>query len=151
MTRNPALPYLDEHATAIAADVDDVWPVLVETLERSFSRAGAAGYARIVGCADVGASGPRPLAEESVVQGFRVVAAVRGSELVLEGSHRFSSYGLIFRLEEVSSGRSRLRAETRAEFPGVTGSLYRLLVVGTGGHVVAVRRLLSDVKRRLEK
>jgi hypothetical protein len=103
-----------------------------------------------VGCADDTASGPRPLAEGSTVPGFRVVAAVPGSELVLEGSHRFSSYALTFRLEEVSAGRSRLRAESRAEFPGVTGGVYRLLVVGTGGHVVVVRRLLSAVKRRCE-
>jgi hypothetical protein len=25
------LPFLDEHATAIEAGVDDVWPVLIET------------------------------------------------------------------------------------------------------------------------
>jgi hypothetical protein len=150
MQRSAELPYLDEHVTAIAADVDDVWPVLIETLDRSFSRAGVASFARIVGCADDRASGPRPLAAGSAVPGFRVVAAVPGSELVLEGSHRFSSYALTFRLEAVSSGRSRLRAESRAEFPGVTGGIYRLLVVGTGGHVVAVRRLLSAVKRRCE-
>jgi hypothetical protein len=32
MTRNAALPYLDEHATAITAEVDDLWPTLVETI-----------------------------------------------------------------------------------------------------------------------
>jgi hypothetical protein len=144
------LPRLDEHASDIAADVDDVWPILIETLDRSFSRAGAAGYARIVGCTHRSASGPRPLAEGSTVPGFRVVAAVPGSELVLEGSHRFSSYALIFRLEQVGSGRSRLTAESRASFPGLAGGVYRLLVIGTGGHVVLVRRLLTDIKRRSE-
>lgn len=85
------LPYLDEHATAIAADVDDVWPVVVETLDRALSRAGMASYTRTVGCADCTASGPRLLAEGSTIPGFRVVAAVPASELVLEGRHRFSS------------------------------------------------------------
>jgi hypothetical protein len=145
------LPHLDEHVSDIAADVDDVWPNLVETLDRAFSRAGAASYARFVGCIDRAESGPRPLDEGSTVPGFRVVAAVPGSELVLEGSHRFSSYALIFHLEQVGSGRSRLTAETRASFPGLAGEVYRLLVIGTGGHVVLVRRLLAVIKRRSER
>jgi hypothetical protein len=144
------LPYIDEHATDIAAGVDDVWPVLIEALEQAFSRAGMAGYARIVGCADWRASGPRPLAGGSTVPGFRVTAAVPGSELALAGRHRFSVYSWVFRLEQVSADRSRLRAETRAAFPGLAGDVYRLLVIGTGGHVRAVRRLLRLVKRRSE-
>ena len=144
------LPYLDEHATAIAADADDVWPVLVETLDRTFSRASMASYTRAVGCADCTASGPRPLAEGSTLPGFRVVAAVPASELVLAGRHRFSSYAWIFRLEQVTAGRSRLRAETRAAFPGLAGGVYRLLVIGTGGHVASVRHLLSVIRCRSE-
>jgi hypothetical protein len=144
------LPYLDEHAMAIAASVDDVWPVLTETLDRALSRAGMTGYARIVGCTDRGASGPRPLAEGSTIPGFRVVTSVPGSELVLAGRHRFSSYALIFRLEPVGSDRSRLRAESRAAFPGWPGGIYRLLVIGTGGHVLAMRHLLSAIRRQSE-
>ncbi len=142
------LPLVDEHATVIAADVGDVWTVLLDTLGRDFSRFGMARYARIVGCADCAASGPRPLAAGSTVPGFRVAAAVPRSELVLEGRHRFAVYALIFRLEQISPGRARLRAETRAAFPGLAGGAYRLLVIGTRGHVLAVRRLLSAVKRR---
>ncbi|MFF4350191.1 hypothetical protein [Streptomyces sp. NPDC001530] len=145
-----SLPYLDEHATVIAAGTDDVWRGLGETLDRSFSRPRAAGYARLVGTADRTASGPRPLAEGSTFPGFRVVAAVPGRELVLEGRHRFSSYALIFRLEEVGPDRSRLRAESRAAFPGLAGGLYRRLVVGTGGHVRGMRHLLSAIRRRSE-
>jgi hypothetical protein len=144
------LPYLDEHATVIAADVDDVWLVLVETLDRGFSRVGMVSYARTVGCADCTASGPRPLAEGSTMPGFRVVAAVPAAELALEGRHRFSSYALIFRLEQLTAGRSRLSAESRAAFPGLAGGVYRLLVVGTGGHTATVRHLLSGIKRRSE-
>jgi hypothetical protein len=98
------LPYLDEHATAIAAGVDDVWLVLTETLDRTFSRTHMTSYARTIRCADHTASGPRPLAEGSTIPGFRVAAATPGSELVLEGRHRFSTYALIFRLEQVNAG-----------------------------------------------
>lgn len=146
----PSLPYRDEHTTVVAAGADDVWRSLGETLDRSFSRPGANRYARLVGCADRTASGPRPLAEDSTFPGFRVAAAVPGRELVLGGRHRFSSYALIFRLEPAGPGRSRLTAETRATFPGPAGGLYQLLVLGTGGHAVGVRRLLAAVRRRAE-
>jgi hypothetical protein len=81
-----SLPYIDEHATVIVAGVDDVWRSLGETLDRSFSRPGMAGYTRLVGAADCTASGPRPLAKGSTFPGFRVVAAVPGRELVLQGA-----------------------------------------------------------------
>lgn len=145
------LPYVDEHTTVIAAGTEVVWRVLGNTLDRSSSRPGAVGYARLVDCADRTASGPRPLAEGSTFPGFRVTTAVPGRELVLEGRHRFSTYALTFRLEELGPDRSRLRAETRAAFPGLTGRLYRRLVIGTGGHGVGVRRLLAGIRRRSEE
>ena len=145
-----SLPFLDEHATVIAAGTGDVWRSLGETLERSFSRPWMSRYARLVGATDRTASGPRPLDEGSTFPGFRVVAAVPERKLVLQGRHRFSFYALIFRLEHVSPDRSRLRAESRATFPGLAGGLYRLLVIGTGGHVVGMRRLLAAVRRRSE-
>jgi hypothetical protein len=77
-----------------------------------------------------------------------VAVADPGRELVLEGRHRFSSYALVFRLERLGPGRSSLRAETRAVFPGPAGGVYRALVVGTGGHAVGMRRLLAGVRRR---
>jgi hypothetical protein len=85
-----------------------------------------------------------------VFPGFRVVGAVSGREVFLRGSHRFSAYVFVFRLDELAPGRSRLRAETPAVFPGPAGGLYRLLVIGTGGHAVGVRRLLSGIRRRAE-
>ena len=66
----------------------------------------------------------------------------------LAGRHRFSSYALTFRLDEIGAHRSRLRAESRATFPGPAGAVYRLLVIGTGGHAVAVGRMLAQVRRR---
>ena len=150
MQATTQLPFVDEHETTVAAGADDVWTVLTQTVERAPTRAGWAAYARIVGCSERSESGPRPIVEGSTVPGFRVAVARPGSVLALEGRHRFSSYALIFRIEPVGPGSSRLRAETRAAFPGPAGAAYRALVVGTGGHAVAVRRLLSTVKRRSE-
>ncbi|MGF7238159.1 MAG: hypothetical protein ACQSGP_24835 [Frankia sp.] len=150
MTTSAQLPYLDEHATAIAAGIDEVWMALTGTVDRSFSRRPAASYARLIRCADSTASGPRPLTEGSTIPGFRVAAATPGSELVLAGRHRFSTYTLTFRLDRVDAGHSRVRAETRAAFPGAAGRVYRLLVIGTGGHAVGMRRLLAGIRARAE-
>jgi hypothetical protein len=142
------LPRIDEHAVTIDAGVADVWRALVVTLDRSFTNKPASVYARVVGCREYGPRGPRPLAAGSTIPGFRVVCAVPDAELVLDGQHRFSNYALTFRLESIGPQCTRLRADTRAAFPGVTGAAYRALVIGTRGHVVAVRRLLSTVRRR---
>jgi len=45
----------------------------------------------------------------------------------------------------------RLRAETRARFPGGAGRLYRAAVIGTRGHILVTMRLLEAVKRRAER
>jgi len=145
-----SLPYLDEHTAVIAASAEDVWRGLCAELERSFSRPPAAAYARLVGATETRAAGPRPLAEGSAFPGFRVLVASPGEELALQGRHRFSSYVLIFRLETDGPGRTLLRAESRAAFPGTAGGAYRRLVFGSGGHAVGMRRLLAAIRRTSE-
>jgi hypothetical protein len=151
-----ALPRIDEHATLVAARADEVWHALGETLEQSFGRPRPARYARLVGVADRTASGTRPLAQGSAFPGFRVAEAVPGRELVLLGRHHFSTYALVFRLEELEEpaegedDRTRLRAETRARFPGPFGALYRLLVISSGAHALLTGRLVAAVRRRAE-
>ena len=73
-----------------------------------------------------------------------------GEVLALEGRHAFSVYALVFRIAPVGSGSSRLAAESRASFPGPHGRLYRALVIGSRGHVLAVRRILGRVAKRAE-
>ncbi|MFE3037989.1 hypothetical protein ACFXKY_40810 [Streptomyces canus] len=145
-----SLPHVDEHAQIVAADAHAVWQSVGEVLDRSFSEGRLAGYARLVGCPDRTAAGPRPLTEGSAFPGFRVLSSDPDRELVLVGRHYFSTYALVFRLDQVGTGWTRLRAETRARFPGPFGALYRLLVIGSGGHTLAVRRLLAAVRHRAE-
>jgi hypothetical protein len=82
------------------------------------------------------------------VAGFAVEVALPGAELRLAGRHRFSVYALTFRLDDLGAGRTRLRAESRAAFPGPVGALYRAVVVRSGAHVVLTRRLLRAVRNR---
>jgi hypothetical protein len=145
------LPHIDEHAVEVGADREATWEALRHVAEATVSSGAAPTFARLVGCADTVASGPRPLATGSTIPGFHVESATQPAELALAGSHRFSDYALIFRLDELGRGRTRVRAETRAEFPGAKGAVYRALVIGTRMHVLATRRILAAAKRRAER
>lgn len=85
------------------------------------------------------------------VPGFAVAEADPPRTLVLRGSHRFSRYELRFSLMPVEPGRTELHARTAAEFPGLLGRGYRLAVISSGGHVLAVRHLLGRVAGRAER
>jgi hypothetical protein len=61
----------------------------------------------------------------------------------LHGSHRFSSYAMVFSIEGPV-----LRARTYADFPGVLGRLYRLAVIDSGAHGAVVRRMLRSIAGR---
>ncbi len=152
MSGNPALlPYVDEHATLVASPPAQVWPELLRAAEGMTAADSAARFARLLGCADAAAAGPRPLAAGSAFPGFHVATATEPAELALAGRHRFSRYALIFRLDDLGDGRTRVRAETRAEFPGAKGRVYRALVIGTRMHVLVTNRILATVKRRAER
>ncbi len=147
-TSSQALPHVDQHAAMVNADLDATWAACLRTVDGSFGSVGRT--ARLLGCEDTAASGPRPLATGSTMPGFHVETADPGRTLALAGRHRFSGYALIFRLEQAGSGTT-IRAETRAEFPGIKGSIYRALVIGTRGHVLVTRRLLAAMKQRAER
>jgi hypothetical protein len=96
--------------------------------------------------------GPGPREEPgSTFAGFHVAHSERPRRWCLDGAHRFSRYALEFRLDELAPDRTYLCAETRAVFPGLDGAFYRMLVIGSGGHREAVRRMLLSVKRRAEE
>lgn len=144
-----SLPRVDEHSIEIAAGADRTWESLVTTLPRVFDTRLARRGARLLGCADQEARG-EPSVIGSTLPGFVVSRSVRPATLGLSGQHRFSRYALVFRIDELSASRSRLRAETRAEFPGLKGRAYRTLVIGSHGHVHAVRRILRAVRKRAD-
>jgi hypothetical protein len=145
------LPWVDEHGSEIDAAAAVVWPALLRTVERMTAGAAAPYYARAVGCADTEAGGPRPLEVGSTVPGFHVAELAPERSLSLTGSHRFSNYALVFRLERLGGRRTRLVAETRAEFPGFTGRAYRAAVIGTRMHVLVVRRVMRGVAYRARR
>jgi hypothetical protein len=144
------LPFLDEHAIEVEATPERAWEAVSQTMACSFDGPSAALLALLLGTAERRPHGD-PAEPGSTITGFRIGHADAPVELVLEGEHRFSRYALIFRLEALPGERSRVRAETRAAFPGLHGRAYRALVIGTRGHVVAVKRLLRAVRARAEQ
>jgi hypothetical protein len=149
--RAAELPWIDDHGAEIAAPASVVWPALLRTVERMTAGGAAPRYARLVGCADTEVGGPRPLEVGSTFPGFHVAEMAPERLLVLAGSHHFSSYALCFRLEPLGGVRTRVVAETRAEFPGLKGRAYKAAVIGTRMHVLVVNRVLRQVARRVER
>jgi len=145
------LPFVDELSVEVEAGEEAAWEALLRVAGGiTTGRAGVIG-ARLLGCEDREPGGPRPIAAGSTTPGFHVELAEPPRLLALRGSHRFSDYALSFRLDGLGENRTRVRAETRADFPGLHGCAYRGLVIGTGGHVVATRRILNLVKQRAER
>ncbi|BCZ21092.1 DUF2867 domain-containing protein [Mycobacterium senriense] len=116
------LPYIDEHAITIDADREDTWAALLRVM-----------------CRD-------PHDPSTVPFGFVLDEARPPARFALKGRHWFAVYRWVFELDALDgSARTRLRAATWADFPGIHGKAYRALVIGTGGHRIVVRRTLKSV------
>ena len=89
--------------------------------------------------------------EHSPRTGFPSRREQPGAALLLDGRHPFSRYRLGFHLDRLGPERTRLRARTEAAFPGPHGTVYKALVIGTRLHVLAVGRLLRQLKRAAER
>jgi hypothetical protein len=127
------LPYIDEHTVRIDAPRALAWSALrryVDTLLRSTERNPLVALL---------AAEPRA--------GFRIAESIEHRQLSLVGRHRFSRYQLVFELDDLPEGDTRLRARTYAAFPGLHGRIYRTLVIGTRLHVVATNLMLRSIRR----
>jgi hypothetical protein len=144
------LPHIDEHGVLVLAPRERVWEALLVTVRNAFSGALTERTAKALGCSETERTG-EPGRIGSTIPGFVVARVIEPAVLALEGQHSFSRYGLIFSLGQPGEEETMLRAETRADFPGLKGKVYKTLVIGTHGHVVVVNRLLKKVKKRAER
>lgn len=144
------LPHVDEHSLEIEAPASATWEALLPVLRGAFGGPRMARVARLLECRETEVGGD-PRHPGATLPGFVVARAIPPMLYALLGAHRFARYALVFRIDRLGPDRSRLRAETRAEFPGLAGRAYRALVIGTRGHVLVVRRLLRTVRRRAER
>jgi hypothetical protein len=115
------LPYIDEHAITVDANRADTWSALLRVM-----------------CRD-------PHDPSTVPAGFVLDEARAPGRFALNGRHPFAVYRWVFELADEPAHRTRVRALTWADFPGTHGKAYRALVIGTGGHRVAVRWTLNRI------
>ena len=115
------LPYIDEHAISVAANRAETWSAMLRTI-----------------CRD-------PHDPSTVPTGFVLDEARPPERLALRGRHLFARYRWVFELDAEGPQRTRVRSATWAEFPGPHGKIYRALVIGSGGHRVAVRLTLKRI------
>ena len=142
------LPFIDTHSVRLEAPPSQVWPALLSMLG-AMGQNHPASLTRLLDLhpARIDGEWREAVAEGDSIPGFQASEVTAHERLVLEGGHRFSRYALVFRLREDGDG-SLLEAETWAEFPGLSGALYRAAVIGSRGHRLAVRRMLGTVARR---
>jgi len=143
------LPLIDVHTIEMNVSPDRAWQSVMGLVRDFEKNASQRVLASALGCTDRQTSGiPGTLG--STVPGFRVVAADPRHLLRLAGAHRFSRYELTFRVEPVGPGKSQVHVESRALFPGPHGTVYGALVIGSRGHVMAVKRMLRLIKHATE-
>lgn len=128
------LPYIDEHAIAVAAPRDVVWTALCRYADASIGLPQGSTLGRLLGTDPAG--------------GFAVTASRPRRHLGLGGRHRFSRYLLTFDLGDLPDGGTRVSARSYGEFPGLHGFVYRTLVIGSRGHVLSVRHMLRGIRRQ---
>ena len=115
------LSYIDEHAITVDADRAETWSALLRVM-----------------CHD-------PHDPTGVPIGFVLDEAREPERLALKGRHVFAVYRWVFELDTESSGRTRVRATTWADFCGLHGKIYRALVIGSGAHRVVTRWTLKRI------
>lgn len=144
------LPAIDDHSIEIDAPAEAAWAALFPTLTRAFDGRLARAGARRLHCAQVEASGDlhHP---GGTLPGFVVCRSVAPVMFALIGEHRFAAYAIVIRIDLLPGQRSRVRLETRADFPGFKGKVYKTAVIGTRGHVIVVHGILRSLKARAER
>lgn len=125
------LPFVDEYVVKVAGDSAQVWDSLRQYV-RSMRFNPEGLLARALGT--------------EPAEGFEVASEIPLEEIVLVGRHRFSSYRLTFRLGEPHGASVPVHAITHAAFPGAAGRAYRLLVISSRGHRLAVRHMLKRMR-----
>ncbi|HKJ36195.1 MAG TPA: hypothetical protein VKA36_06480 [Solirubrobacterales bacterium] len=141
---------IDEHSVEVDAPAEAAWAALFPTLSQTLDGRIQRRLSSWLDARDQVAEGDlhHP---GGTLPNFVVARAVAPVMLALMGQHRFANYALVFRVDLLPGQRCRVRAETRALFPGAGGRLFKLTIIGGRIHVLSVRRILRRVRKRAEQ
>ena len=144
------LPFIDEFDVHVDAPAAAVFRALTRRVGRIFEGRASRVFTSFLGCVHRGATYTVPPVAGQESNGFRVAEVREPDRLVLEGRHRFATYRLSFLIDPLSEESVILRARTDALFPGWSGAIYRLLVIGTGAHEILARRMLVGIAKQAD-
>lgn len=130
-----ALPVVDVHSARVSASPERTWEALEQLVRDRLTRPAPPPFVA--------------LWRLEPPSGFAVAEDFPPRRLALHGRHRFSRYELVFEVADATGGVT-VSARTSARFPGVAGAIYRMVVIGSGGHRLAVRWMLRRVARAAE-
>jgi hypothetical protein len=150
MEADVTLPRIDEHDITVHAPASLTWDAVVDVFRRLASKPTWRVLAQALRCKPVRASGTEG-GIGTTLPGFVVARCEPTTEWALEGEHLFSHYALTFRIVPLDDAHCRVTAYTSAAFPGLHGSMYRTLVIGTGGHARGVRGILRSIRAEAER
>jgi hypothetical protein len=129
-----ALPFIDDHRVIVRAPTQQTWDAVSKLARRLAERPAPRRFVT--------------LWQLEPPSGFAITSS-SSERIVLVGRHRFARYELAFELRPTDNG-VEVSGRTSAEFPGAAGRLYRALVIGSGGHGVAVRAMLGRMRQAAE-
>jgi hypothetical protein len=130
-----ALLFVDEHRVIVHASLEQTWAAVSKLAGRLAERPAPRAFASLW-----------RLEPQS---GF-AISSSSPERIALSGHHRFARYELAFELRLTDDG-VEVCGQTSADFPGAAGRVYRALVIGSGGHGVAVRAMLRRIRRAAER
>lgn len=145
------LPFVDAWSIDIEAPPRVVWESLLASVPGARPGWVTRVWAAAWGADPVESNGLSAHVLGAERPGFTVSEVVPLVTYALAGTHRYARYQLVFRLTQLGGGRTRLTAETFASFPGTAGRLYRMLLITTQTHALAMWIIVRVLRQRAER
>ncbi len=151
MSDHALLPFLDAWSIDIEASPRVVWDTILAAVPGAGPSPVLRGWACVWGAEPSASNGLASHVLGAERPGFTVCEVVPPGTYALAGRHRFARYQVVFRIDKLEVGRSRLTAETFATFPGRAGRLYRMFVMDARLHALVMWSMVRRLRRRAER
>ena len=151
MTERVLLPFVDAWSVDVEASPRSVWDTVLDSMPGPYGSLALRVWAVVWGADPAEANGLAAHVLGAERPGLAVCEVVPPATYALAGRHRFARYQVVFRIDQRDVTRSRLTAETFADFPGTAGRLYRAVVIDSRAHALVVRATLQVLRLRAER